>query len=58
MMLWRPGGFLVAQMEVPAEETWAVLRRAKAAGMHTVLNLAPAARCLPSSAFGMTGFGQ
>lgn len=37
-----PGGFLLAQMEVPAEETWAVLRRAKAAGMRTVLNLAPA----------------
>lgn len=38
----EPGGFLVAQMEVPAEENWAVLRRAKAAGMRTVLNLAPA----------------
>ncbi len=37
-----PGGFLLAQMEVPAEETWAVLRRARAAGMRTVLNLAPA----------------
>ncbi len=37
-----PGGHLVTQMEVPAEENWAVLRRAKAAGMHTVLNLAPA----------------
>lgn len=38
----EPGGVLVAQMEVPAEENWAVLRRAKAAGMRTVLNLAPA----------------
>lgn len=36
------GGLLVTQMEVPAEETWAVLRRARAAGMRTVLNLAPA----------------
>jgi ribokinase len=43
-----PGGFLLAQMEVPAEETRAVLRRAKAAGMRTVLNLAPA----PASALG------
>ncbi len=36
------GGLMVAQMEVPAEENWALLRRAKAAGMRTVLNLAPA----------------
>ncbi|WP_431857830.1 ribokinase [Azospirillum sp.] len=43
-----PGGFLVAQMEVPDEENWAVLRRAKAAGMRTVLNLAPAPAPTPA----------
>ncbi|HYH38421.1 MAG TPA: ribokinase, partial [Azospirillum sp.] len=44
------GGFLVAQMEVPPDETWAVLRRAKAAGMRTVLNLAPAPLPTPALA--------
>ena len=44
------GGFLVAQMEVPAEENWALLRRARAAGMRTVLNLAPAPAATPGLA--------
>lgn len=38
-----PGTVLVCQMEVPARETWALIRRARAAGARTVLNLAPAA---------------
>ena len=33
---------LVMQMEVPAEENFKLLRRAKASGMKTVLNVAPA----------------
>lgn len=41
--LLGPGTVLVCQMEVPAAENWALLRRARAAGARTVLNLAPAA---------------
>ena len=37
-----PGTTLVCQMEIPADETAAALRRARAAGARTVLNLAPA----------------
>lgn len=45
--LIRPGTTLLCQMEVPAAENWALLRRASAAGARTILNLAPAA-ALPS----------
>src|SRR5215204_2049977 len=38
-----PTTTVVCQMEVPAAETWALLRRARAAGARRVLNLAPAA---------------
>jgi len=39
---------LVCQMEVPAAETSALIRRARAAGARTVLNLAPVAPIDPS----------
>ncbi|HYG86697.1 MAG TPA: ribokinase [Azospirillum sp.] len=38
----RSGGTLVLQMEVPAGESVAMARRARAAGMRVLLNLAPA----------------
>jgi len=38
-----PQTILICQMEVPAQENWALLRRARAAGARTILNLAPAA---------------
>jgi ribokinase len=38
-----PETLLVCQMEVPAMENWAFVRRARAAGAGVVLNLAPAA---------------
>lgn len=38
----RPGTTVVTQMEVPVAETLALLRRARAAGARTLLNLAPA----------------
>lgn len=41
--LLGPATLLVLQMEVPAEENWALLRRARTAGARTILNLAPAA---------------
>lgn len=44
-----PGTTLVCQMEIPVEQTAAALRRARAAGARTVLNLAPA-RPIPPSA--------
>lgn len=44
-----PGTIVVCQMEVPAAETWALLRRARAAGARTVLNLAPAAPVDPAA---------
>jgi ribokinase len=40
--LLGPSATLVCQMEVPAAETVALIRRAHAAGARTVLNLAPA----------------
>jgi ribokinase len=40
--LLGPGTTLVCQMEVPVAETVALIRRAHAAGVRTVLNLAPA----------------
>ena len=47
-----PETVLVLQMEVPLESNWAVVRRARARGARTVLNLAPAkpipAALLPS----------
>src|SRR5216684_994588 len=39
---------LVCQMEVPAAENWALIRRARAAGARVVLNLAPAAPIDPA----------
>jgi ribokinase len=41
--LLGPAMTVVCQMEVPAEENWALIRRARAAGARTLLNLAPAA---------------
>lgn len=41
--LFSPDTVVVAQMELPLAETAAVLRRARASGARTVLNLAPAA---------------
>jgi ribokinase len=40
---------LVCQMEVPAAENWALIRRARAAGARAVLNLAPATPIDPAS---------
>jgi len=40
--LLGPDTILVCQMEVPAAETLALIRRARAAGARTLLNLAPA----------------
>ena len=37
-----PGTMLVCQMEVPPEQNWALVRRARAAGARILLNLAPA----------------
>src|SRR5205807_9732844 len=45
--LLGPGTVLVCQMEVPAEETAALIRRAAARGATTLLNLAPAAAIPP-----------
>ncbi len=39
---------LLCQMEVPAAETWALIRRARARGARAVLNLAPAAPIDPA----------
>ena len=47
--LLAPGSTVVCQMEVPAVENWALLRRARTAGARTILNLAPAAP-VPSDA--------
>jgi ribokinase len=44
-----PATILVCQMEVPASETRALIRRARIAGACTVLNLAPAAPVDPAS---------
>ncbi len=38
-----PATILVCQMEVPPAENWALIRRARASGARTILNLAPAA---------------
>ncbi len=43
-----PETILVCQTEVPAVENWALIRRARAAGARTVLNLAPAAPIDPA----------
>jgi ribokinase len=43
-----PDTVLVCQMEVPAAENWALIRRARAAGARAVLNLAPAAPVDPA----------
>jgi ribokinase len=45
--LLGPGTTVLAQMEVPPDETWEMLRRARAAGARTVLNLAPAGEVPP-----------
>jgi ribokinase len=44
----RPPGLLLLQMEVPEAENWALLKRARDAGLATLLNVAPA-RPLPAS---------
>ncbi|MGH6939361.1 ribokinase [Hypericibacter sp.] len=44
----RPPGLLLLQMEVPETENWALLKRARKAGLSTLLNVAPA-RSLPAS---------
>jgi len=46
--LLGPDTILVCQMEVPAAETSALIRRAGAAGARTLLNLAPAAPIEPA----------
>ena len=46
--LLGPDAILVCQMEVPAAQNWALLRRARAAGGCTILNLAPAAAIEPA----------
>ena len=38
-----PGTWVVLQMEVPAAENWALIARARAAGVRVLLNVAPAA---------------
>jgi ribokinase len=43
------GSTVICQMEVPAVENWALLRRARAAGGRTILNLAPAAPVPPEA---------
>lgn len=43
----RPPGLLLLQMEVPEAHNWALLKRARAAGLSTLLNVAPA-RPLPA----------
>jgi ribokinase len=43
-----PATLLVCQMEVPAAQNWALIRRTRAAGGRTVLNLAPAAPIDPA----------
>jgi ribokinase len=47
-LILGPETILVCQMEVPAAETWALIRRGRAAGARTVLNLAPAAPLDPT----------
>jgi ribokinase len=42
------GTILVCQMEVPAAQNWALIARARAAGVRVVLNLAPAAPIDPA----------
>ena len=46
--LLGPGATLICQMEVPAAQNWVLLRRARAAGGRTILNLAPAAAIEPA----------
>lgn len=49
----KSGGILIMQMETPPEENLKLMRRAKAKGMTTVLNVAPA-RDLPDGILGLT----
>jgi ribokinase len=46
--LLGPGTTLLCQMEVPAAENWALLRRARTGGARTILNLAPAGAIDPA----------
>jgi ribokinase len=46
--LLGPATILLCQMEVPAAENWALIRRAAASGARTILNLAPAAPVDPA----------
>ena len=41
--LLMPGGMLVMQMEIPYEENWAAIERARARGVKIMLSVAPAA---------------
>ncbi|HTV90073.1 MAG TPA: ribokinase [Stellaceae bacterium] len=47
--LFGPQTTLLCQMEVPAAENWALLRRARSSGARTMLNLAPAAPVPPAT---------
>ncbi len=51
--LLTPNSAVVLQMEVTPDENWRLLRRAKAAGARTLLNLAPAA-LVPAEALDLT----
>ena len=48
-----PDTWLVLQMEVPYEENWALIARARERGAHVVLNVAPAA-AVPAEALSRT----
>ena len=49
VQLLTPNSTVVLQMEVSTNENWRVLRRAKAAGARTLLNVAPAAMVPPEA---------
>jgi ribokinase len=53
--LLGPDTWLVLQLEVPLEENWALVRRAKARGARTVLNTAPMA-AIPEDVIGRLDF--
>lgn len=44
-----PDTLLLMQMEIPLDENWALLERARIAGTHTALNVAPAAPVPPAA---------
>jgi ribokinase len=53
--LLDPGAILVLQMEVPAEQNWALIRRAHERGVQIILNVAPAA-VVPPEVLAITDF--